>query len=190
MKLPKSLLLIVLVALGLTGGVFFLRKGASVQEVEISSDGRVEIDERMANVNAEISRSLRFDQRSAKLVNNPLDRAKLSDMALVLDDPEVSEKASREAVYGLLSSLQVIANRGDYPAGLNVEITNALLGDNPRKVGYLPMDSPRINKNGELVDTYGTPYWFHSKTSKDLTITSAGPDRLMHTADDVAFPSD
>lgn len=145
---------------------------------------------RMTQVNAEVSRSLRFNQKAAKLQNDPLDRSKLSDMAILLDDPNIEELEAKIALHTLLSSMRTTVYRGDYPAGLNVEITNALLGDNPRKVGYLPMDSPRINEYGELVDEYGTPYWFHSFNSTNLTITSAGPDKRLHTADDITYPQD
>ena len=144
---------------------------------------------RSAELNAKASRALRFDQSEARLLNNPLDRTQLSEEALFLDNPSLSSEVAMETLYSLLSSLRTTANKGDYPAGLNVEITNALLGDNPRKVGVIPMDTPRINENGELVDEYGTPFFFHSPTSAELTITSAGPDRLMHTEDDIRYPS-
>ena len=136
---------------------------------------------------AEISRRLRYIPGADQLVNNPLDRAQLSDLALLLDDPTLPDAQAMPAVHGLLSSLAYIALGSRYPAGLNVEVTNALLGKNPRKVGYLPIDCPRINSNGELVDQHGTPYWFHSPLTGGLTITSAGPDRLMHTTDDVTM---
>ncbi|MGJ8677541.1 MAG: hypothetical protein ACSHX0_08490 [Akkermansiaceae bacterium] len=140
-------------------------------------------------MNAQVSRSLRFDQDQAKLVNDPTDRSKLSEMALTLDDPTIDEQAAMDAVYSLLHSLSVTTYRGKFPAGLNVEITNALLGKNVKKVGVLPMDSPRINENGELVDMNNEPYWFHTSPSGKLTITSSGADKIMHTEDDVSFPS-
>lgn len=145
---------------------------------------------RMAVVNAEISRSLRFDQNKAPLLNDPLDRSQLSEMALELDDPNINEREAKIALHSLLSAMTTTVYRGRFPAGLNVEITNTLLGDNPRKVGYLPMDSPRINEFGELVDEHGTPYWFHSISSKVLRINSAGPDKLLHTEDDLSYPND
>ncbi|MGJ8676601.1 MAG: hypothetical protein ACSHX0_03720 [Akkermansiaceae bacterium] len=140
-------------------------------------------------VNEEVSRSLRFYQDKKKLVNDPMDRSELSEMALILDDPNIDEGTAMNAVYDLLSSLSVTTYRGKFPAGLNVEITNALLGKNIKKVGVLPMDSPRINENGELVDMNNEPYWVHTSPSGNLKIHSAGADRAMHTADDVIFPT-
>jgi hypothetical protein len=43
----------------------------------------------------------------------------------------------------------------------------------------------RINGNGELVDVWGTPYFFHQLSGTDTEIHSAGPDRIMWTADDL-----
>ena len=181
-------------------GVFLrwsLRQGPSEESIPTARQPTIERlpteaekRARAAELNASASRALRFDQRIAKLQNNPLDRSQLSEAALLLEDPALSNEAAMEAIYSLLTSLRTTVYRGGYPAGLNVEITNTLLGDNPRKVGVLPMDSPRINENGELVDEYGTPFWFHSETDADLSIVSAGPDRLLHTADDFAYPSD
>ncbi|MFC5051698.1 hypothetical protein ACFPK9_13925 [Rubritalea spongiae] len=145
---------------------------------------------RSAELRARASRSLRFDQSSAKLQNNPMDRSELSEAALLLDDPELSDQQAMEAIHGLLASLRVTVYRGDYPTGLNVEVTNSLLGDNPTKVGVLPGDSPRINENGELVDEHGTPYWIHSPSYAELTIRSAGADRILFTGDDLMYPDE
>ncbi|MGJ8651237.1 MAG: hypothetical protein ACSHX4_12835 [Opitutaceae bacterium] len=180
-----------LVILGIAGVILYTNSRPQLEQKSAhSTETQQEKIVRMEQVNAEVSRSLRFNQTEAKLQNNPLDRSELSEMALALDDPDIEELEAKIAIHSLLSSMRTTVYRGDYPAGLNVEITNALLGDNPRKVGYLPMDSPRINDYGELVDEYGSPYWFHSIHSADLTITSAGPDKLLHTADDITYPQD
>ncbi|CAA6692195.1 MULTISPECIES: hypothetical protein [unclassified Lentimonas] len=179
-----------LIGLVLLGSASVIIYTNSKQREEPQAETREEAIARMEHVNAEISRSLRFNQWEAKLQNDPRDRSSFSEMALELDNPTIEESDAKIAIHSLLSSMRTTVYRGDYPAGLNVEITNALLGDNPRKVAYLPMDSPRINEYGELVDEYGTAYWFHSKASNDLTITSAGPDKRLHTADDIRYPTD
>jgi len=108
--------------------------------------------------------------------------------ALVLEDPYAEEPKVKQALYSLLTDIKTFSKNKSYPAGLNVEITNALLGVNIKKYAYLPMSSLRINENGELIDQYGTPYWFHSQASNDLKITSAGIDKVFHTEDDESFP--
>jgi len=73
---------------------------------------------------------------------------------------------------------------GDNPIGSNAEIVEALAGDNPRQAKILPDDLPR-NGNGELVDRWGTPYFFHQLSRKSMEIRSAGSDKKMWTSDDV-----
>lgn len=75
---------------------------------------------------------------------------------------------------------------GSNPVGTNPEITAALNGKNPRQANFInPEDGMRINGNGELVDAWGTPYFFHQLSGTDMEIHSAGPDRVMWTADDL-----
>jgi hypothetical protein len=74
---------------------------------------------------------------------------------------------------------------GGNPVGTNPEITKALSGDNPKQVNFLKADGNRVNSNGELVDAWGTPYFFHQISGTEMEIRSAGPDRIMWTLDDL-----
>jgi len=75
---------------------------------------------------------------------------------------------------------------GGNPVGTNPEITRALNGGNPRHVNFLQPDSGnRINENGELVDPWGTPYFFHQLSASDMEVRSAGPDKILYTQDDL-----
>jgi hypothetical protein len=75
---------------------------------------------------------------------------------------------------------------GGDPVGTNPEITRQLLGDNPRHINFIdPSAGMRVDANGELVDVWGTPYFFHQLSGSDMEIHSAGPDRIMWTADDL-----
>lgn len=77
---------------------------------------------------------------------------------------------------------------GGNPVGNNQEITAALNGDNPKQVRFINPDSGlRINGNGELVDWWGTPFFFHQLSASETEIHSAGPDRKMWTADDLVL---
>ena len=71
------------------------------------------------------------------------------------------------------------------PVGNNQEITAALAGDNPQGVIFLDTGRDRINGRGELVDGWGTPYFFHQLSGTEMEIHSAGPDRQRGTADDL-----
>jgi hypothetical protein len=74
---------------------------------------------------------------------------------------------------------------GENPVGTNEEITRALLGNNPRQVNFLSQETDRLTANGEWLDPWGTPYFFHQRSGQDLEVRSAGPDRIMWTADDL-----
>jgi hypothetical protein len=76
---------------------------------------------------------------------------------------------------------------GGNPVGTNPEITKALEGDNPKHVNFLKADGNRVNANGELVDPWGTPYFFHQLSGSETEIRSAGPDRVMYTSDDLVI---
>jgi hypothetical protein len=83
---------------------------------------------------------------------------------------------------------QYCARLGGNPVGNNAEITAALNGGNPRQVVFInPEDGLRINHRGELVDNWGTPFFFHQLSRTEMEIRSAGPDRKMWTADDLAI---
>ena len=77
---------------------------------------------------------------------------------------------------------------GGNPVGNNADITAALNGDNPKGVKFLREDfGMRVNGNGELVDSWGTPFFFHQLSGTEMEIRSAGPDRKMYTADDLVL---
>jgi hypothetical protein len=75
---------------------------------------------------------------------------------------------------------------GGNPVGTNPEITKALNGGNPKQVKFLPPDAGlRINGQGELIDSWGTPFFFHQLSAMEMEIRSAGPDKVMWTDDDL-----
>ncbi len=75
---------------------------------------------------------------------------------------------------------------GGNPIGTNPEITAALAGNNPKQVNFIkPENGMQINGNGEMVDDWGTPLFFHQLSGTDTEVRSAGPDRKMWTPDDL-----
>lgn len=71
------------------------------------------------------------------------------------------------------------------PVGSNAEITAALSGDNPGGVRFIDPAAGRVNERGELVDEWGTPFFFHQLSGTEMEIFSAGPDRKRGTSDDL-----
>ncbi|MDB6154657.1 MAG: hypothetical protein JWL90_3110 [Chthoniobacteraceae bacterium] len=73
---------------------------------------------------------------------------------------------------------------GENPVGTNAEITKTLTGDNLKQLQLSVPAGSQLNGNGEMIDRWGTPYFFHQLSAKQMEIRSAGPDRQMWTADD------
>ena len=75
---------------------------------------------------------------------------------------------------------------GGNPVGTNPEITSQLGGDNPKRINFLsPQPGMHLDASGELVDAWGTPYFFHQLSGSEMEIHSAGPDKIMWTSDDL-----
>ena len=71
------------------------------------------------------------------------------------------------------------------PVGVeNFEITEQLLGKNPKKIIFIDTDSPALRGN-ELIDPWNTPYFFHALSSQIMEVYSAGPDKVLWTEDDI-----
>ena len=75
---------------------------------------------------------------------------------------------------------------GGNPVGTNPEFARELGGDNPKHINFISTDSGmRLDADGELVDPWGTPYFFHQISGSEMEIHSAGPDKVMWTSDDL-----
>lgn len=74
---------------------------------------------------------------------------------------------------------------GENPVGTNAEITKALNGGNPKGAQLGPADGEGLNADGELIDRWGSPYFFHQLSKDLMEIHSAGPDRRMGNEDDL-----
>lgn len=80
------------------------------------------------------------------------------------------------------------SNGGANPQGAeNDEIVTHLSGRKGDKFAVLPPDLPFIDRQGRLLDRWGTPFHFHPVSSDTLEIRSAGPDQKLWTADDVSL---
>lgn len=69
--------------------------------------------------------------------------------------------------------------------GANEEFAAALLGQNAAHEVFLTAPHPALNDQGQLIDRWGTPLFFHVRESTRIDIRSAGPDRMMWTNDDM-----
>ena len=74
---------------------------------------------------------------------------------------------------------------GENPVGSNAEIMRAVMGGNSAGARLGPPEGQGVNDQGELVDQWGTPYFFHQLSKTSMEVRSAGPDRKMWTSDDL-----
>jgi hypothetical protein len=74
---------------------------------------------------------------------------------------------------------------GENPVGTNAEIMKAVMGANKHQAMLGPPEGQTLNDQGELVDQWGTPYFFHQLSADRMEIYSAGPDKILGTADDI-----
>ena len=73
------------------------------------------------------------------------------------------------------------------PSGENGEIVAALMGRNSRGVAVIPTNHPALSAHGQLLDRWGTPYFFHPVSSQTMEIISAGSDKKLWTPDDIVL---
>jgi hypothetical protein len=106
----------------------------------------------------------------------------------LLGSPNAASSISPDIVLGNMRNVirQYGSMFGANPVGTNPEITEVLNGGNPKEARFINEESGlRINGRGELVDSWGTPFFFHQLSATEMEIRSAGPDLKMWTRDDL-----
>ena len=111
---------------------------------------------------------------------------------ILLGSKEPRKQYSRTEIRADLDKAKLLIQQyrstlGENPVGTNAEIMKALNGGNPSRIRIEPdgSDGASLNGEGELVDRYGNPYFFHQISGQEMEIRSAGPDGKMWTSDDV-----
>lgn len=99
-------------------------------------------------------------------------------------DPQASARDDMEVMTVLVGEYRRLL--GGNPVGDNDEITAALAGANPKRLALVsPAVTKRVAPQGQLLDRWGVPYFFHARSGTSMEIISAGPDGMLHTADDL-----
>jgi hypothetical protein len=104
------------------------------------------------------------------------------------DELDAPNRTARDDVQLLVSLLELFRHlsHGGNPVGDNAEITAVLNGKNKLGYAFIRPDHPALNRQGELCDRWGTPFYFHQISGTVMEVRSAGPDRQHWTADDIA----
>jgi len=105
----------------------------------------------------------------------------LRSMSDALGSPEQPPERDLEILGEILTLYR--RTTGSNPAGDNADFTSALIGATAEG-SFLHRQSAAV-REGELVDRWGTPYWFHAVSGDHVEIRSAGPDRELFTSDDL-----
>jgi hypothetical protein len=76
-----------------------------------------------------------------------------------------------------------------YPTNDNAGLTKNLTGDNPKQLTLLNLMESSTNKDGQMIDVWGTPYQFTFNSTNNFAIRSAGENHTFGDMDDVVFSS-
>lgn len=98
--------------------------------------------------------------------------------------PQRDLEMVKDAVDAFVRSIKI---PGALPTGSNRELVAALAGENAHRIRFIDPASPFINADGELIDRWRVPLFFHFVEANDVGVRSAGPDRVMWTVDDVVM---
>jgi len=96
-----------------------------------------------------------------------------------------SPAEDRAALQDIVTSyLQNTNTSSRLPLGPNEEFAHALTDPDSMGDTAIPLNHPAI-KNGQIIDRWGKPWFFHQESSGSVSTRSAGPDRKLFTPDDV-----
>jgi len=192
--MKNRLLLVVMLGLPIALFLFFWRHTAPTR----TPDGRAQkltqdaaVAKALASASPQVNAIIASNFAVVKLPQNPVFTAPAKNYAAagapaLLGFTNFSASTVLENVRHALRDFG--ARFGGNPVGTNPEITRALSGDNPGQVNFLSADAGlRVNGNGELIDPWGTPYFFHQLSGTETEIHSAGPDQIMWTQDDLVL---
>lgn len=81
----------------------------------------------------------------------------------------------------------ILKGRTNLPATTNKELAATLIGNNNDKIRFISPKAKFLNENGEIVDRWNVPLFFHFQDGYLPDIRSAGPDQKMWSDDDTEF---
>jgi hypothetical protein len=105
----------------------------------------------------------------------------LRELGLSLNSPDQEPQQDLEILNELLGLHQ--RAMGSHPSGDNADIAAALVGAGPD--GVFLSRTAKALRDGQIIDRWGSPYWFHPVAANLTEIRSAGPDRQLFTGDDL-----
>ncbi|MCX8237347.1 MAG: hypothetical protein OSB05_00880 [Akkermansiaceae bacterium] len=104
-------------------------------------------------------------------------------------DESSGKEDFRKLTTFLDSVFLLVKKRDTADYATNEDLALFLKGSNPHQTAFLSADSPALNKEGQLIDRWGSPIIVHPISRKLLEIRSAGPDQKPYTEDDFLWPN-
>lgn len=108
------------------------------------------------------------------------------EISRLMHGPEVSVEEDVSHLAEVLSFYRMVFKENPVAAD-NQSVMSALMGNNSRGIVVFPSDHPSLNSQGELMDRWGTPYYFHALSGVQMEVVSVGPDKKLGTRDDIIF---
>jgi hypothetical protein len=177
-ELPKRpgpyIVILLLVILGvLVAWMFSALQSPIIQQVEAQKKGGPKRQPQPSAV-------LPAETSSMPAASQALD-PHLASMAARLNSTDHEPREDLEILEELLSIYRRAL--GGNPSGDNSDVVAALVGNTPQGA-FFPRQSPAL-RDGQLLDRWGTPYWFHPNSGHSMEIRSAGADKQLFTPDDI-----
>ena len=126
--------------------------------------------------------STREDTRFTRTDDGSLHIKPAFDLARTLHDPSMTTQEDLEQIDAIIGFYYWIYQQN--PVGDNEDIVAQLTGRNSKQVVVIPPDHPSISPDGQFLDRYGNPYFFHALSENKMDIWSYGPDGIVGTIDD------
>ena len=83
------------------------------------------------------------------------------------------------------NSLLLLKSAANLPLSANEDWAALFRGQNAAHERFLPDTSVALNTQGQLIDRWGTPLFFHALGNRRHELRSAGPDGKLWTDDDI-----
>jgi len=83
------------------------------------------------------------------------------------------------------NSLLLLKSAANRPLSANEDWAALFRGQNAAHERFLPEEHAALNHEGQLVDRWGTPLFFHALGGGRYELRSAGPDKKLWTKDDI-----
>jgi hypothetical protein len=83
------------------------------------------------------------------------------------------------------NSLLLLKSAANRPLSANEDWASLLRGQNAARERFLPDHHAALNSQGQLIDRWGAPLFFHALGGGRFELRSAGPDQKLWTDDDI-----